>query len=358
MWLPRRLAQRTRIGVVVTFLSVAAVGLAACGNSGSGSTATGAAGGSGDTITLYSGQHEQTTDALAKAFTAATGIKVNSRHDDETVLAQQMEQEGRSSRADVFYTENSPALAELSGKGLLAPIDTSTLASVPAKYSSPTGDWVGVSARVSSLVYNTDETTPAQLPKSVMDLADPQWQGKISFAPGETDFQPLVTSVAQKVGDQGALTWLAGMKANLKGHDYPDNETIVAKVNSGDVEMGLINTYYWYRLRASLNGATMHSALALFAPQDPGYLINVSGAGVLKSSKHQAAAQKFVAFLTSAAGQKVMAASDSFEYPIGSGVLATEGQQPLDSLQPAPLTMGDLGNGQHAVQLLQQAQLL
>jgi iron(III) transport system substrate-binding protein len=356
MRLRRGAALRARVGMAVASLTVAAIALSACGSSGSGSA--GARGGSGDTITLYNGQHEQTTAALVKAFTAATGIKVNVRSDDETVLAQQMEQEGRASRADVFYTENSPALAELSGKGLLAPVDKNTLASVPGKYSSPTGDWVGVSARVSVLVYNTDEITPAQLPKSVMDLADPKWHGKISFAPGETDFQPIVTSVAKTAGDQGALTWLAGMKANLKGHDYPDNETIVAKVNSGDVEMGLVNTYYWYRLRASLNGAGMHSALAPFAPQDPGYLINVSGAAVVKSSKHQAAAQKFLAYLTSAAGQKVMAASDSFEYPIGSGVVATDGQQPLDTLQPAPMTIADLGNGQRAVALLQQAQLL
>jgi iron(III) transport system substrate-binding protein len=356
MRLRQRAVLRVRIGTVAALLTVAAVGLAGCGSSGLESA--GASGGSGDTITLYNGQHEQTTAGLVKAFTAATGIKVNVRSDDETVLAQQMEQEGRASRADVFYTENSPALAELSGKGLLAPVDKTTLASVPAKYSSPTGDWVGISARVSVLVYNTDEITPAQLPTSVMDLADPKWQGKISFAPGETDFQPIVTSVAKTAGDQGARAWLAGMKANLKGHDYPDNETIVAKVNSGDVEMGLINTYYWYRLRASLNGATMHSALAAFAPRDPGYLINVSGAAVLKSSKHRAAAQKFLAYLTSAAGQKVMAASDSFEYPIGSGVVATDGQQPLDTLKPAPMTIADLGNGQHAVGLLQQAQLL
>jgi iron(III) transport system substrate-binding protein len=345
---------RRRGLAAIAVLAVAALGLVACG-SASSATATG---GSTDTITLYNGQHEQTTNALVKAFAAATGIKVNVRSDDETVLAQQIEQEGNASPADVFYTENSPALAELSGKGLLAPVDQSTLATVPAKYSSATGDWVGSSARVSVLVYNTGEISPDQLPKSVMDLADPKWKGKISFAPGETDFQPIVTSVAETSGDKGALKWLAGMKANLTGHDYPDNETIVAKVNSGDVEMGLLNTYYWYRLRASLGGAAMHSGLALFAPEDPGYLINVSGAGVLKSSKHQVAAQKFLAYLTSAAGQKVMAASDSFEYPIGSGVVATDGQRPLDSLTPAPLTIADLGNGQHAIQLLQQAQLL
>jgi iron(III) transport system substrate-binding protein len=345
---------RRRGVAMLALMAVVASGAAACGSA----SATGASGGANDAITLYNGQHEQTTDALVKAFTAATGIKVKVRSDDETVLAQQIEQEGAASQADVFYTENSPALAELSGKGLLAPVDASTLASVPAKYDSPTGDWVGVSARVSVLVYNTNDIMPAQLPTSVMDLANPRWKGKITFAPGETDFQPVVTSVAKSVGDQQTLAWLEGMKANLAGHDYPDNETIVAKVNSGDVEMGLINTYYWYRLRASLGGTAMHSALAMFAPGDPGYLVNVSGAGVLKSSKHQVAAQKFVAFLTSAAGQKVMAASDSFEYPIGSGVVATDGQTPLDQLKPAPMTIADLGNGQHAVQLLQQAQLL
>ncbi|HEY7176930.1 MAG TPA: extracellular solute-binding protein, partial [Micromonosporaceae bacterium] len=282
---------RRRGVAMVALIAMAAAGLAACSTVSS----SGAAGGANDTITLYNGQHEQTTDALVKAFTAQTGIKVKVRSDDETVLAQQIEQEGGASQADVFYTENSPALAELSGKGLLAPVDSTTLADVPAKYSSPTGDWVGVSARVSVLVYNTSEITPSQLPKSVMDLANPKWKGKITFAPGETDFQPIVTSVAKSVGDQGALAWLEGMKANLVGHDYPDNETIVAKVNSGDVEMGLINTYYWYRLRASMNGAAMHSALAFFAPADAGYLVNVSGAGVLKASKHQAAAQKFLA---------------------------------------------------------------
>src|SRR5258705_9159646 len=101
MRLRRPLAQRTRIGAAVAFLTVAAVGLAGCGSSGSGSSA-GAAGGSGDAITLYNGQHEQTTDALVKAFTAATGIKVNVRSDHQTVLAQPMEQEGPASPAAAF----------------------------------------------------------------------------------------------------------------------------------------------------------------------------------------------------------------------------------------------------------------
>ena len=345
-----------RVVAAVAVVAAGALALAGCGSSG---TAKGAAGQATDTITLYNGQHEQTADALIKAFTAQTGIKVKVRNDDEDVLAQQIEQEGAASPADVFYTENSPALAELSGKGLLAPVNASTLAEVPAQYSSPTGDWLGISARVSMLVYNTKNLTKAQLPTSVMDLADPRWKGKLAVAPGETDFQPIVTSIVKDKGEAAAKAWLKGVKANGASHDYPDNETIVAKVNSGAVDLALINNYYWYRLQAQLGGPSkMQSALATFAPMDPGYIVDVSGAGIIKSSKHQASAQRFLAFMDSAQGQRVMADGDSFEYPIALGVAPADNQPPLSSLQPYPMTMGDLGNGAEAVKLLQEAQML
>ena len=339
-----------RAAATFALVAVAATTIAGC-SSGTGS-------GKG-TITLYNGQHEQTADALIKAFTAQTGIKVKVRSDDEDVLAQQIEQEGSASPADVFYTENSPALEELSGKGLLAPVDTTTLAGVPAKYSSPAGDWLGVSARVSMLVYNTGSLTKAQLPTSIMELADPKWNGKLALAPGETDFQPIVTAIVKAKGEAAALAWLKAVKANGSSHDYPDNETIVSKVNSGDIQIGVINNYYWYRLQAQLGGPSkMHSALATFAPMDPGYIVNVSGAGIIKSSKHQADAQKFLAFLASAKGQQTMADSDSFEYPIAAGTSPADNQTPLTDLQPYPMTISDLGNGAEAVKLLQEAQML
>ena len=345
-----------RTVAALALLAASATVVAGCGSGAKASK--GASGGTTDTITLYSGQHEQTSDALVKAFTAQTGIKVKVRSDDEDVLAQQIEQEGAASPADVFYTENSPALAELSGKGLLAPVDSATLAGVPAAYSSPTGDWIGVSARVSMLVYNTDALTKAALPTSIMDLADPKWNGKLALAPGETDFQPIVTAIVKDKGQAAALAWLKGVKKNGSSHDYPDNETIVAKVNSGAIQIGLINNYYWYRLKAQLGADKMHSAVTTFAPLDPGYIVNVSGAGVIKSSRHQASAQKFLAFITSAKGQDVMATSDSFEYPVVAGVQPADNQPPLTSFQPYPMTMSDLGNGAAAVKLLQEAQLL
>ena len=108
-------------------LSLAVCGaLTACGSSASDPS-------SGQSITLYSGQHEQTTDGLVTAFRKLTGITVNVRNDDEDTLANLIAVQGSHSPADVFYTENSPALEFLQDKGLLSPVDASTLAHTPAK---------------------------------------------------------------------------------------------------------------------------------------------------------------------------------------------------------------------------------
>jgi iron(III) transport system substrate-binding protein len=85
-----------------------------------------ASSGSGQSITLYNGQHAQTTESLVSAFEKATGITVNVRSDDEDTLADEIVSEGSRSPADVIYTENSPALEYLQGKGparLRRPVD-------------------------------------------------------------------------------------------------------------------------------------------------------------------------------------------------------------------------------------------
>jgi iron(III) transport system substrate-binding protein len=336
--------------------------LAVCGVLGGCSSSSGSDPSSAQSITLYSGQHEQTVNGLVTAFEKQTGITVNVRNDDEDTLANLISLQGSHSPADVFYTENSPALEFLQEKGLLAPVQASTLARTPAKYNSAAGDWVAVSARVSVLIYNPSLIAKSQLPTSVMQLADPKYQGKLAFAAGETDFQPIVTSVVKTYGQAAALSWLNGMKSNAASHLVPDNETLVNDVNRGQVAFGLINEYYWYRLRAEIGASAMHSQLAYFAPRDPGYVIDVSGAAVLKSSKHQAAAQKFVAFLVSQQGQDIIARAQgneqSYEYPLGDGVTTSAPETPFNQLQPNPITIADLGDGSAAIALLQKAGLL
>jgi iron(III) transport system substrate-binding protein len=310
-----------------------------------------------DALVIYNGQHPQTTEALASAFQSQTGISVAVRDGDEDVFANQLVAEGAHSPADLFIAENSPALQYLSKKGLLAKDRVSTIDRTPQADRAPAGDWVGVSVRVSVLVYNTSLVAKQDLPTSVLDLAAPKWAGKLALAPSESDFQPVITAVIRSEGRAAALRWLEALKANAGEHLYPDNETLVAKVNSGQAAIGVVNQYYWYRLRVQEGAAGMHSALAFFAPRDPGYVVNISGAAVLKSSAHQAAAQEFLAFLTSAKGQSILAGGDSFEYPILPGVSARD-QEPLALLQPYPISVADLGDGSEALALLQAAQLL
>ena len=312
----------------------------------------------GDSITLYNGQHPQTTESLVSAFETATGITVNVRNDDEDTLADEIVSEGSRSPADVIYTENSPALEYLQGKGLLARVEPSTLADTPSHYDSPQGDWVGVSARVSVLVYNPTLISESRLPTSILQLADPRYQGQLALAPGETDFQPIVTSVARSYGSAEALTWLDGLKANAGSHIYPDNESVSEAINRGVVAFGVVNQYYWYRMGAELGAANVHSKIAYLAAQDPGYVVDVSGAAVLRSSPHQAAAQRFLAFLVSAQGQEIIARSTSYEYPIASGVTTVQGETPFAELQSNPITIPELGDGSEAISLMQQAGLL
>jgi iron(III) transport system substrate-binding protein len=340
--------------------AAAAVLAAGASLAGCGSPATGP-----NTITLYNGQHLQTADQLISAFEHKTGINVVVRSDDEDVLADQIATEGSQSPADVFLTENSPPLESLQAKDLLSGVDAATLRATPSRLNSPAGDWVGVSARVSLMVYNPSLISASQLPARISRLAGKQYSGKLALAPGETDFQPIVTAYLHAYGQAATLTWLKAINANAAGHIYGDNETVVDKVNRGQAAFGIINQYYWYRLRGEIGAANMHSKLAFFAPGDPGYVLDVSGAAVLRASKHQAAGQKFLAFLVSKQGQEILATpgtgageSLSFEYPIAAGVATKAGEPPFSGLRPFPISVAELGDGSKAIALLRQAGLL
>ena len=210
--------------------------------------------------------------------------------------------------------------------------------------------------RVSSLVYNPSRLPRSQLPASLLDLAQPQWKGKIAIAPTDTDFPPLVGAVIAKHGEAAARDWLAGLKRNARV--YQDEEAVVAAVNRGDVASGAINSYYWYRLELELGQKAMHSALYYFSPNDAGAAVNISGAALLKSSKQQMNAERFIAFLVSKAGQQIIADSDDFEYLVRSDVAPSSTLPPLATIGHTSLSVAALGNGELAARLIRQAGLV
>ncbi len=309
----------------------AALVLSACsGSSDSGKPA----------LTLYNGQHEQTTALLVATFESRPASRSTSAPATRPTLGNQIDAGGLElARGRVLHGEHPRAGSAAAKKSLLAPVRPSTLAAVPAATTPRRATWVGVSARDSVLVYNTSQIAPAQLPSSILELAEPRWKGKLGFAPSETDFQPLVTAIIKLDGVAAAERWLTGVKAN--GKIYPDNETVVAQVNNGESAFGLINHYYWYRLRDEVGKSGLHSALHYYASGDPGDLaerVRRGGAEVELPPGRRAGA--CWPSSSASAGQEMLAHSHSYEYPLRPGVSPAPGLPPFAQLQPALVDAG------------------
>ncbi len=305
-------------------------------------------------LTLYNGQHRATTEALVAAFTAATGIEVVTRNAESPELASQLVEEGANSPADLFFSEQSPPIASLQEKGLLAKIDSGTLEAIPAKYAAKDGTWIGASVRTRVITYNKKMITPEELPKSIMDVATPAFKGKVAYVK-QDGFQEQVMAIDHIKGRQAALDWLKGLKEN--GRSYNGNRIATTAVENGEIAMALSNNYYWYSLARERGGPDkLNSALYSFPGNDPGNIYNVSAAGILKSSKNQELAQRFLAFMVTKPAQEAMAKT-SAEYPILADLSSPFPLPPLSTFS-APVTPADMGSASAAYALEREAGMI
>ncbi len=317
--------------------------------------ATGCSGDDGPSIVVYNAQHEQLLEEIAPKFTDKTGIEVELRNGSDPELAAQLMQEGDASPADVFLTENSPAMSAVEGAGLFAPLDEAAVEPIPAQYRPESGDWTGFVARSTVLVYNTSMVDEADLPDSIMDLADPEYAGMISFSPTGADFQAIVAAVLDLEGEAATQEWLDGLEAN--GTTYDGNNVVLESVNAGESAIGIIYHYYWYRDQAEAGDNSDNTELSFFGNQDPGAFLSISGAGVLAASDNPDEAQQFVAYLTSEEGQQALADSYALEYPLNPAVTLGPPVKPLAELDPPTVAISDL-DGDKVVEMMTQAGFL
>ncbi len=334
----------------IALAATAVLGLTAC----STGTPTPAASGAGE-ITVYNAQHESLTQEWVDAFTKETGIKVTVRNGDDTEMSNQIIQEGKASPADVFLTENSPAMAQVENAGLFADVDKATIDQVPAEFRPSTNKWTGIAARSTVLVYDPAKLTADQLPKSMLDLAKPEWKGKWAASPTGADFQAIVAALLELKGEEATTQWLAGMKENFTA--YKGNSTAMKAVNAGEVDAALIYHYYYYGDQAKTGENSKNVKPYYFKNQDPGAFVSVSGGGVLESSKNAEAAQKFLTFITGKTGQEILKNGTSFEYAIASGVPSNDKLVPLKDLQAPTVDPAKL-NSAKVTELMTKAGLL
>lgn len=288
------------------FILCAAIGLA-------GFMANGGA--AAQELTVYSGRAESFAGPLFKSFEQQTGIRIKARYASTAEIAALLHEEGDKSPADVFLAQDAGALIENAGQFVELPQSLSE--SILPEYHSPDKTWIGTSGRARVLAYSPERVPADKLPKSVHDVTGPEWKGKVGFAPKNASFQAFITAMREVEGEQAAHDFVEGL-VNNGAKTYANNTAQVQAIADGEIDLGLINTYYLTRFK--LRDAKFPVEQTFFDKGDIGNLLFVSGVGILKTSKHQSDAEKFVEFLLSPVVQQYFATTIG-EYPVIDGII-------------------------------------
>ena len=306
-------------------------------------------------LTIYSGRSPELIGPLLERFAEDTGIDVGVRYGSTAQLAALLIEEGDQSPADIFISQDAGALGAVQAAGLFTTIDDDILERVAATYRSREGQWIGLSGRARVVVYNTDVLSPDDLPDSVLEFTDPKWRGRVAWAPTNGSFQAWVTALRVSEGEDGARAWLEGMLAN-DPPEFPNNVSIVNAVGRGEVDAGLVNHYYLNRFLAE-QGEDFPARNYHTGPGDIGTLVNVAGAGVLRTSDQPDATRRFLEFMLSEAAQRYYAETNT-EYPLVAGVEGAPGLRSIADLQPPNIDLSDLWDLEGTLRLLRETGVL
>jgi iron(III) transport system substrate-binding protein len=333
-----------RIASALIALTVAAAALAACG-------------GGDASLTIYSGRSEDLVSPLIDRFEEETGIDVAVRYGDSGELAATLVEEGSNSPADLFLAQDPASLGRVALEGLFITLPSDTMGTVPARFSDSSGRWVGVSGRARVVVYDATKLEPGDLPDTEDGFTSDEWRGRVGIAPTNGSFLAFVAAKILLDGEGATRAWLEAMEAN-SAPTFPRNSVIVAAVDDGTVDAGLVNHYYLLRRIAEEGAANVVAANHFLDGGGAASLVMPSGIGILASSSEQEAAIEFVEFLLSEPSQAYFA-GETFEYPLLAGVAPDPALPPLESLRPPDLDLSRLAEALDlATDLVAEAGLL
>ena len=328
---------RAKLFPLIAAVPAIAFALAACAGSSDDQSADSAA---GEPVVVYSGRSEELIEPLFEKFTEETGVPVEVRYGDTAEMAAQIIEEGDASPADVYYGQDAGALGALDGAGMCAPLADSIANSVPATYRSADGTWTGVTGRARVIAFDSTQLSADQVPTSVFDLTDEQWRGQVAIAPTNGSFQAFVTAMRVAAGEDATREWLLGLVDN-DVQLYEKNGLIRDAVDAGEVQLGLINHYYWYEKAAEVGEDAMNVQLAFAEPGDPGALVNVSGACIVRPTDNADGASALMEWLLSESAQQWFVET-TFEYPLVAGVEGPDGVPPLSQVQGPDIPLAEL----------------
>ena len=284
--------------VLAAALGVAAWGLVAAGEAAE--------------VMVYSARSHYGQEPAMEAFTKKTGIQVKSFGGESGALFERLKAEGDRTEADVLISVDAGNLWNAARAGLLSKVDSPEIAAnIPAHLRDPGSQWVGLTVRARTIMYNMKKVKPEEL-STYEALADPKWKGRLCLRPSTHIYnQSLIATMIKRYGEAKTETIVKGWVANNPTLINGDTKVLEA-VAAGQCDVALTNTYYLGRILAK--DATFPVAAFWANQQTTGTHVNISGAGVTANAKNRANAIKLIEFLTSPEAQQ-MFADANFEYP-------------------------------------------
>lgn len=277
-----------------------------------------------DDLVVYSGRKESAIKPVVEAFQRNVGIPVKLKIGKTSGLAHELIQEKARPRADVFIATEAGIMEILSKDGVLESYLSSNAEGLEPGLRSKHGHWTGISSRARVLIYNKALVSERDVPRSVFQLTDPKWKGKIAIA---------------ATRERTTLSWVSSLVA-MKGADFtrdflmrlyanglqivPDNTDVWQGVGRGEFAMGLTNSPNYFLARRA-----GYQVGVVYPDQEDGglgTLLNLNAIALVKGSPHTAAARRFIDFVLSSEGQRLLI-EQAFEIPLKP-----------DIIDPAPLT--------------------
>ena len=273
-------------------------------------------------LNVYSYRKPHLLSPFLDAYTAETGVKFNIVHAPKG-LVQRLKSEGAGSPADLVLTVDVSRIAELASSDLLAPLNSAVIdAAVPAHLRADDGTWTALSTRARVAVTSKTRVADGAI-KRVEDLANPEWKGRLCSRKGSHVYnRALLASLVVHNGAEAAEKWAEGYVANLARRPQGNDRAQAKAIHAGECDIALMNTYYFGKMANNDKNPEQkewaNSLRMVFLNQDDrGQHINITGGGILKTSKHQDEARKFLEWMVQDKAQDIYA-KVNYEYPVNS----------------------------------------
>ncbi len=300
-------------------------------------------------LTLYLGRgegglYENVLDAIKKRN---PNFDLKIRRGPTAALANAIVAEAQANvrRAEVFWAVDSGAIGLLTDRGLAQPLPSDLTGQLRPEFQFP--NWAPVTGRIRTFAYNTERLKPADIPKSILELAESDLS--IAWAPAYASFQSFVTAMRLLIGEDKTVKWLKDM--NKRAKKYAGELGVVLAAERGEVDLGLANHYYTLRLKSGKPTATVDLA---FTNNDAGCLVNASGIVALKQSD---TAINFIRYLLTTEVQSYLA-SEAYEIPLIGDLAPPEGLPSLQTISPPKVDLTQLANLRPTLKMMRKAGVL